>query len=347
MRKSRTVKIGNTVIGGGAPVLVQSMLSAPAHDAKGNIAQLKLLLESGCEIIRMAVPDSEAVPVFARVCEASPIPVVADIHFDYRLALESLNAGAAKIRINPGNIGSRDRIQTVARECQKRSVPIRIGVNSGSVEKDLLEKWGGPKPEALAESALRHIRLLEDCGFYDIVVSIKSSDVKNMIEAYRAVARECDYPLHLGVTEAGTQRSALIKSSIGIGALLVDGIGDTLRVSMTGDCVKEVRAGFDILKALELRVMSPIIISCPTCGRTEVDLISLTEKIEEAVKGIRKPVKIAVMGCVVNGPGEAVNADIGVAGGKGCGLIFKNGEILRKVSEKEIVNELVKEIEFL
>lgn len=347
MRKSRTVKIGNTVIGGGAPVLVQSMLSAPAHDINGNISQLKLLSEAGCEIIRMAVPDKEAVPVFARVCEESPVPVVADIHFDYRLALESLCAGAAKIRINPGNIGSRDRIQKVADECQKRRVPIRIGVNSGSVEKDLLEKWGGPKPAALTESALRHIRLLEDCGFYDIAVSIKSSDVKNMVEAYRAVAGECDYPLHLGVTEAGTQRSSLIKSSIGIGALLLDGIGDTLRVSMTGDCVLEARAGFDILKALELRVTSPIIISCPTCGRTKIDLISLAERVEEAVRDVRKPVKIAVMGCIVNGPGEAASADIGVAGGDGCGLIFKNGVILRKVSEKEIVDELIKEIELL
>ncbi len=347
MRKSRTVKIGNTVIGGGAPVLVQSMLSAPAHDINANISQLKLLTEAGCEIIRMAVPDKEAVPVLARVCEESPVPVVADIHFDYRLALESLCAGAAKIRINPGNIGSRDRIQKVADECQKRRVPIRIGVNSGSVEKDLLEKWGGPKPAALTESALRHIRLLEDCGFYDIVVSIKSSDVKNMVEAYRAVAGECDYPLHLGVTEAGTQRSSLIKSSIGIGALLLDGIGDTLRVSMTGDCVLEVRAGFDILKALELRVTSPIIISCPTCGRTKIDLISLAERVEEAVRDVRKPVKIAVMGCIVNGPGEAASADIGVAGGEGCGLIFKNGVILRKVSEKEIVDELIKEIELL
>lgn len=347
MRKSRVVKIGNTEIGAGAPILVQSMLNAPAEDTQGNLAQMKKLVESGCEIIRMSVPSAKSVPVFERVCEASPVPVVADIHFDYKLALESLRAGASKIRINPGNIGSFDKIKKVADECQKRKVPIRIGVNSGSVEKDLLEKWGGPKPEALAESAVRHIKLLEKCDFYDIVVSIKSSDVKTMVEAYRLVAGECDYPLHLGVTEAGTERSALIKSSIGIGALLLDGIGDTIRVSMTGDCEKEVEAGFDILKALEIRVMSPVIISCPTCGRTQVDLVSLAERIEEAVKEIRKPIKIAVMGCAVNGPGEAANADIGVAGGKGCGLIFKGGEILRKVTEDEIVNELIKEIELL
>lgn len=347
MRKSRRVKIGKTEIGAGAPVLVQSMLSAPADNERENIAQLKAVLEAGCEIIRMAVPDGKAVSVFARVCEESSIPVAADIHFDYRLAIESLKAGASKIRINPGNIGSFDKIKKVADECQKRRVPIRIGVNSGSVEKDFLEKWGGPKPEALAQSAMRHIKILEECDFHDIVVSIKSSNVKDMVTAYKIVADECDYPLHLGVTEAGTERSSLIKSSIGIGSLLLSGIGDTIRVSMTGDCVNEVRAGFDILKALELRVTSPIIISCPTCGRTQIDLVSLAQRIEKAVKDIRKPIKIAVMGCIVNGPGEAANADIGVAGGKGYGMLFKNGKILRKVPEDKIVNELIKEIELL
>lgn len=347
MRKSTAVKIGNVQIGAGAPVLVQSMLSAPADNERENIAQLKAVINAGCEIIRMAVPDRKAVSVFARVCEESSIPVVADIHFDYRLAIESLKAGAAKIRINPGNIGSFEKIRSVADQCQMRRVPIRIGVNSGSVEKDLLEKYGGPKPEALAQSAMRHIKILEECDFHDIVVSIKSSNVKDMVTAYEIVAKECDYPLHLGVTEAGTERSSLIKSSIGIGSLLLSEIGDTIRVSMTGDCVNEVRAGFDILKALELRVTSPIIISCPTCGRTQIDLVSLAQRIEDAVKNIRKPIKIAVMGCIVNGPGEAANADIGVAGGKGCGMLFKDGRIIRKIPEDKIVNELIKEIELL
>lgn len=347
MRTSRKVVIGNTAIGGGSDILVQSMLSVPALDLQKNLSQLRELEKAGCEIIRMAVPEKDAVPVFARVCEESKIPVVADIHFDYRLALESLEAGASKIRINPGNIGSFDKVRKVADECQKRSVPIRIGVNSGSVEKELLEKWGGPKPAALAESAMRHIKLLEECDFHDIVVSIKSSDVRDMVEAYRIVAGECDYPLHLGVTEAGTERSSLIKSSIGIGTLLLCGIGDTIRVSITGDCKKEIEAGFDILKALEIRVMSPVIVSCPTCGRTQIDLVSLAKQVEEAVKDIRKPIKIAVMGCIVNGPGEAATADIGVAGGKGCGVIFKKGEVLRKVPENEIINELIKEIELL
>lgn len=347
MRKSKLIKIGNTKIGDGSPILVQSMLNAPADNIKANIEQLDELIKAGCEIIRMAVPDKSAIPTFSKVCEHSSIPVVADIHFDYRLALLSLEAGAAKIRINPGNIGSADKIKIVADECRKRNVPIRIGVNSGSLEKDLLLKYGGPTARALSDSALRHIKLLEDCDFYDIIVSIKSSEVKNMVNAYRIVAEECDYPLHLGVTEAGTERSSLIKSSIGIGALLVDGIGDTIRVSITGDCKKEVEAGFDILKALEMRVNSPIIVSCPTCARTEIDLISLANNVELAVKDIKKPVKIAVMGCVVNGPGEAKNADIGVAGGKGCGMIFKRGEILRKVDENKIVEELLKEIELL
>ncbi len=346
-RVSKAVGIGNVKIGGGLPVLVQSMLNAPAHDTAGNVSQLKTLEAAGCEIIRMSVPDSEAVDVFARVCEEASIPVVADIHFDYRLALDSLKAGASKIRINPGNIGSADKVSAVADACKDRGVPIRIGVNSGSVEKDLLEMWGGPVPAALVQSAMRHIALLEACDFTDIVVSIKSSNVKNMIEAYRLIATQCPYPLHLGVTEAGTERSSLIKSSIGIGALLADGIGDTIRVSMTDDCVREIEAGFDILKALELRVRTPMVVSCPTCGRTQIDLISLAKRVEEAVKDIHKPIKIAVMGCIVNGPGEAAEADIGVAGGKGCGILFKKGTVLRKVAEADIVNELLKEIELL
>lgn len=346
-RKSRQVKIGNKFIGGGAPVLVQSMLNAPADDFEKNLSQLKALEEAGCEIVRMAVPDMAAVSVLGKLKEHASVPLVADIHFDYKLALESLEAGVDKIRINPGNIGSFDRVEKVADACSKHGVPIRIGVNSGSVEKELLAKYGGATPEAMAESAFKHVKLLEKCGFYDTVISIKSSDVTKMVKAYTLVAENCDYPLHLGVTEAGTERSALIKSSIGIGSLLLNGIGDTIRVSITDTPVKEVYAGFDILKALDLRVETPKIVSCPTCGRTKIDLVSLANEVEEAVKNIHKPIKIAVMGCVVNGPGEAREADIGVAGGDGCGIIFKHGEILRKVGEKEIVSELLKEIEEL
>ena len=346
-RISRQVKIGNKVIGGGAPILVQSMLNAPANDFEANLKQLKALEDAGCEIIRMAVPDMQAVGVLAKLKENSRVPLVADIHFDYRLALESLEAGVDKIRINPGNIGSFDRVEKVADACALRNVPIRVGVNSGSVEKELLAKYGGATPEAMAQSAFKHIELLEKCGFTDTVISIKSSDVTKMVKAYNIVAQNCDYPLHLGVTEAGTERFALIKSSIGIGSLLLNGIGDTIRVSITDTPVKEVYAGFDILKALELRVETPRIVSCPTCGRTKIDLVSLAEKVENAVKDIRKPIKIAVMGCIVNGPGEAREADIGVAGGDGCGLIFKKGEILRKVPESDIVDELLKEIELL
>lgn len=344
-RVSRQVKIGDRVIGGGAPVLVQSMLNAPADDYEKNLAQLKALENAGCEIVRMAIPDERAVSVLGKLKEHSKVPLVADIHFDYRLALESLKAGVDKIRINPGNIGSFDRVETVANACADKKVPIRIGVNSGSVEKDILEKYGGATPEAMAESAFRHIKLLEKCGFYDTVVSIKSSDVTKMVKAYTLVAENCDYPLHLGVTEAGTERSALIKSSIGIGSLLLNGIGDTIRVSVTDTPVKEVYAGFDILKALNMRVETPQIVSCPTCGRTKIDLVKLAGEVENAVRDIHKPIKIAVMGCAVNGPGEAREADIGVAGGDGCGIIFKNGTVLKKVDEKDIVSELLKEIE--
>lgn len=346
-RVSKQVKIGNSVIGGGAPVLVQSMLNAPADDYDKNYEQLVALESAGCEIIRMAVPDLAAVSVLGRLKEVATVPLVADIHFDYRLALESLSAGVDKIRINPGNIGSFDRVEKVADACALKHAPIRIGVNSGSVEKNLLEKYGGATPEAMTESVFRHIDLLEKCGFYDTVISIKSSDVTKMVKAYRLVSERCNYPLHLGVTEAGTERSALIKSSIGIGSLLLDGIGDTIRVSITDTPVKEVSAGFDILNALDMRILTPQIVSCPTCGRTKIDLVSLANKVGEAVKNIKKPIKIAVMGCAVNGPGEAREADIGVAGGDGCGIIFKNGEILKNVPETDIVDELLKEIEKL
>lgn len=343
-RASRQVTVGNIKIGGGAPIAVQSMLNAPATDFEKNLKQLKELEAVGCEIVRMAVPDAEAVKVFARLKENSSIPLVADIHFDYKLALESLEAGADKIRINPGNIGSAERVAKVADACALKSVPIRIGVNSGSVEKDLLEKFGGATAQAMVESAFRHIRLLEDCGFYNTVISIKSSNVSNMVEAYSLVAESCDYPLHLGVTEAGTERSSLIKSSIGIGSLLLKGIGDTVRVSITDEPVKEIYAAKDILNAVNLRVETPQIVSCPTCGRTKINLVSLANEVEAAVKDIKKPIKIAVMGCVVNGPGEAKEADIGIAGGDGCAVLFKKGEILRKIPEKDIVKELLDEI---
>ena len=344
-RVSRQVNVGNVKIGGDAPIAIQSMLNVLSSDYEGNLAQVKELEEAGCEIVRMAVPDMEAVKVLGRLKENTNIPLVADIHFDYRLALESLKAGVDKIRINPGNIGSAERVAAVADACNLKNVPIRIGVNSGSVEKDLLEKFGGATPEAMVESAFHHVKLLEDCGFYNTVISIKSSDVENMVKAYSLVAERCDYPLHLGVTEAGTERSSLIKSSIGIGSLLLNGIGDTIRVSITDTPVKEIYAARDILKAVNVRVETPQIVSCPTCGRTKIDLVSLANQVENAVKNIKKPIKIAVMGCVVNGPGEAKEADIGVAGGDGCGVIFKKGEILRKVNEDEIVKALLDEID--
>lgn len=346
-RKSRVVKAGNVKIGGNNLITVQSMLNKPAEDSEANVKQAVELENAGCQIIRLTVPNKEAVKTLYDVKCAVKIPVVADIHFDYRCALESVSAGADKIRINPGNIGSDDRVRAVAEACRLRSVPIRIGVNSGSLEKELLEKYGSPTPEAMAESAMRHIALLEKFDFNDIVVSIKSSDVQKMVSAYRLVADMCDYPLHLGVTEAGTHNTALVKSSIGIGSLLLDGIGDTIRVSMTDDPVKEVKAGYDILKGAGIKTDCVQIVSCPTCGRTKIDLISLADKIENSLVTCNKHIKVAVMGCVVNGPGEAKEADIGVAGGDGCGVIFKHGEVLKKVSEEKIVEELLTEIEKL
>ena len=346
-RITRTVKAGNVEIGSGSKITVQSMLNVLAHDIEGNVAQAVELEKAGCEIVRLTVPDIEAVKTLYAVKNAVKIPVVADIHFDYKCALESVAAGVDKIRINPGNIGSDDRIKAVADACRQKNIPIRIGVNSGSLEKDLLKKYGYVTPEALCESALRHASLLEKFDFNDIVISIKSSDVPTMVAAYRLVAQQCDYPLHLGVTEAGTRHMGMLKSAAGIGALLLDGIGDTIRVSLTADPVSEVAAGFDILKAVGIKKDCPQIVSCPTCGRTKIDLISLAEKVERELANIHKPIKVAVMGCAVNGPGEAKEADIGVAGGDGYGLIFKHGEILKKVPENKIVEELLKEIDNL
>ena len=346
-RITRTVKAGNVEIGSGSKITVQSMLNVLAHDIEGNVAQAVELEKAGCEIVRLTVPDIEAVKTLYAVKYAVKIPVVADIHFDYKCALESVAAGVDKIRINPGNIGSDDRIKAVADACRQKNIPIRIGVNSGSLEKDLLKKYGHVTPEALCESALRHASLLEKFDFNDIVISIKSSDVPTMVAAYRLVAQQCDYPLHLGVTEAGTRHMGMLKSAAGIGALLLDGIGDTIRVSLTADPVSEVAAGFDILKAVGIKKDCPQIVSCPTCGRTKIDLISLAEKVEKELANVHKPIKVAVMGCAVNGPGEAKEADIGVAGGDGYGLIFKHGEILKKVPENKIVEELLKEIDNL
>ncbi len=344
-RKSRKVKIGRLCIGGDAHIAVQSMLNVPAHDVEGNVKQALALEKAGCEIIRVSVPDKEAVKTVEALKAAVKAPIVADIHFDYKLALDSLAAGVDKIRLNPGNIGSDDRVKAVADECARKGVPIRIGVNSGSLEKEILAKYGSPTPEAMCESAMYHVKLLEKFDFDNIVISIKSSDVQKMYEAYELLAEKCDYPLHLGVTEAGTQRMGLIKSAIGIGGLLLRGIGDTIRVSLTADPVNEVYAGFDILKAAGLLTGTPTLVSCPTCGRTKIDLISIASQVEEHLRSVKKDIKVAVMGCAVNGPGEAREADIGIAGGDGCGLIFKKGEIIRKVPEEDIVSELLSEIE--
>lgn len=346
-RRSRRIKAGNIYIGGGEKITVQSMLNTPASDIEGSVKQAVELEKAGCEIIRAAVPDMAAVKLIEKLKENLSVPVVADIHFDYRLALASLEAGVDKIRINPGNIGSMERVMAVANACKAKQVPIRIGVNSGSLEKELLQKYGSPCAEALAESAMKHISMLEQCDFNDIIISIKSSSVTTMIDAYRLVAAKCDYPLHLGVTEAGTHNMALIKSSIGIGSLLLDGIGDTIRVSMTDDPINEVSAANGILKAIGLKTDCPDIVSCPTCGRTKINLIALANEVESRLSGCKKNIKVAVMGCAVNGPGEAREADIGIAGGDGCALIFKKGEIICKVPESEALDRLLEEIEKL
>ena len=346
MRKSRQVLVGNVPVGGGAKVTVQSMLNVRADDIAGNVRQAKELEAAGCEILRAAVPDHSAVQLIDAIKKEISIPLVADIHFDYRLALESAAAGVDAIRINPGNIGSEDRVKAVAAACRGRGIPIRIGVNSGSLEKDILAKYGGPTPEALAESAFFHTSLLEKFDFRDLVISIKSSDVNTMIRANEIIAEKCDYPLHLGVTEAGSERMGIIKASIGIGSLLQRGIGDTIRVSLTADPIKEISAGLDLLKSLNLRG-GVRIISCPTCGRTKIDLISIEGEVERRLAGCRKDLTVAVMGCAVNGPGEAREADIGIAGGDGVGLIFRKGQVVRKVPEEELVDRLMQEIEQL
>lgn len=345
-RNCRAVKVGNIEIGGTAPVSVQSMLNVPADDIERSCQQAKKLEDCGCQIIRAAVPDVKAARLIGALKETVNVPVVADIHFDYKIALECIAAGVDKVRINPGNIGSRDKVEAVVKACTDRKVPIRIGVNSGSVEKTILAKYGGPTAQALCESALYHASILEELGFYDTILSMKSSDVKTTIDAYRLAAERCDYPLHLGVTEAGTARLGLIKSSVGLGSLLCDGIGDTIRVSLTADPTEEIYAADDLLRSIGLRGGVQFV-SCPTCGRTRIDVIGIAEQIQMALRDCKKDIKVAVMGCAVNGPGEAKEADIGIAGGDGCALIISRGEILRKVDEADIVNELLKEIEKL
>lgn len=344
-RNVRPVKVGDLTLDG-KKVYVQSMLNVPSYDIEGSVAQAVELERAGCEIVRAAIPDMGAVKLIPAIKEQISIPLVADIHFDYRLALAAAEAGIDKIRINPGNIGSMDRVKAVVEACKARSIPIRIGVNGGSLEKKLLEKYGSPTAEALVESALGHVRILEQCDFEDIVISLKSSHVPTMIKAYRLLAQQCDYPLHLGVTEAGTERMGIIKSAVGIGSLLCDGIGETIRVSLTDTPVKEISAAKDILKAVG-KSGGVKIVACPTCGRTRIDLIGLANKVEQATKDIDKNITVAVMGCVVNGIGEAGEADIGIAGGNGCAVLFKNGEKLRKVSEDKALEELLNEIDKL
>lgn len=343
IRTVKPVKVGNLTLGGGK-IYIQSMLNVPAENIEKSVEQAVTLEKAGCGIIRAAVPGLDDVPLITALKKAVSVPIVADIHFDYKIALACVEAGVDKVRINPGNIGGADKVKAVADACRKKGVPIRIGVNSGSLERELLAKYGSPAPEALVESALGHVKFLNDCDFDDIVISIKSSDVRLTIAAYRLLARQTNYPLHLGVTEAGTEHMGVIKSAVGIGSLLCDGIGDTIRVSLTADPVKEVYAAKDILKACGLGGGVEIV-SCPTCGRTKIDLISLAGKVEEMLKDIDEPIKVAVMGCAVNGPGEAREADVGIAGGNGEGIIFRKGEIIRKVPENMILDELKKEIE--
>ena len=345
MRNLHPVRVGNCVLDG-KHIYIQSMLNARSDDIEGSVNQAVELEKAGCEIIRAAIPNMEAVRLIPAIKEKVSIPLVADIHFDYRLALESAAAGVDKIRINPGNIGDMSKVKMVADVCREKNIPIRIGVNSGSLEKELINKYGSPTPEALVESAMNHARMLEQFDFDNIVISIKSSDVNKMIQSYRLAAEKCNYPLHLGVTEAGTERMGLIKSAIGIGSLLCDEIGETIRVSLTDNPVKEIEAAKDILKCIGKR-KGVQFVSCPTCGRTRIDLVKAANEVENALKDIDKDIKVAVMGCVVNGPGEAREADIGIAGGDGCAVIFKKGEVLRKVKEEDIVSELLKEISML
>ncbi|HHW32086.1 MAG TPA: flavodoxin-dependent (E)-4-hydroxy-3-methylbut-2-enyl-diphosphate synthase [Clostridiaceae bacterium] len=344
---TKKIRVGNIYIGGDAPITVQSMTNTDTRDAESTINQIKRLQDAGCDIVRVAVPDEEAANAIKKIKKAISIPLIADIHFDYRLAIASMKNGADKIRINPGNIGGRDKVLEVVKVAKERDIPIRIGVNSGSIEKHILEKYGKITPEGMVESALEHSRIFEDLNFDNIIFSIKASSVLMTIKAYRLIAEKTHYPLHIGITEAGTIYMGTIKSAIGIGSLLAEGIGDTLRVSLTDDPVEEVKVGIDILRTLEIRDQGLNIISCPTCGRCQIDLIKITREVEDKLANINKNIKVAVMGCAVNGPGEAKEADIGIASGKGEALLFKKGKIVRKIPQDEIVQELIKEVEKL
>ncbi|MBD5099270.1 MAG: flavodoxin-dependent (E)-4-hydroxy-3-methylbut-2-enyl-diphosphate synthase [Clostridiales bacterium] len=344
---TRQINVGGVLIGGGVPVSIQSMTNTPTHDVEATLSQIWALAAAGCGIVRVAVPDMRAAEAVGALKAGSPVPLVADIHFDYRLALKAAEQGIDKIRINPGNIGAPERVEAVAKACKERGIPIRVGVNGGSLEKELLVKYGGPTPEAMVESALGHIKLLEKYGFEDICVSLKASSVPTTMRAYQLMAERYDYPLHLGVTEAGTREIGELKAAAGIGGLLALGIGDTLRVSLTADPVEEIYAAKRILKAIGLRREGPELISCPTCGRTQIDLIPMAKQVEGLLKNVDKPITVAVMGCVVNGPGEASHADVGLAGGKGEGVLFKHGQIVAKVPEDQLVPGLMKLIETL
>jgi (E)-4-hydroxy-3-methylbut-2-enyl-diphosphate synthase len=344
-RKTRQVNVGGIMVGGPAPISVQTMTKTKTSDVAATVLQIKQAADAGCDIVRVTVNDKEASDAIADIVRQSPIPVVADIHFNHVFALKAIEANVAKVRLNPGNIGSRDRIHQVLTAAKERNIPIRIGVNSGSLEEDILEKHGYPTPEALFESAMRHVGICDEFNFKDVIISVKSTDVKLMIEAYRLVAQRTDIPLHLGVTEAGTTKIGTIKSAVGIGTLLAEGIGDTIRVSLTDDPVKEVEVGKEILRSLSLASRNVELIACPTCGRLEVDLFGIMKQLEEKLEGVKKPVKIAVLGCVVNGPGEASEADIGIAAGKGVAILYRKGEVIKRVKEEEIVATIVEEVE--
>jgi len=345
-KQTRTVHVGDIGIGGDNPIRVQSMCNTDTRDVAATLAQIRRLADAGCEIVRLAVPDDKAAAVLADIRRESPVPLIADIHFDHRLALAALDAGFDGLRINPGNIGGEEKVDVVVRAAAERGAPIRIGVNSGSLEKDLLRQYGGPAPEAMVESALRHVAMLEKRNFHDIKISLKSSSVLKTVAAYRLMSERVDYPLHIGVTEAGTLVRGAVKSAVGLGILLAEGIGDTLRVSLTHDPVAEIGVAYEILRSLGLRERGPEIVSCPTCGRTEINLIRLAEQVEEALRGVEDVFTVAVMGCVVNGPGEAREADIGIAGGRDLGIIFRKGEVVRKVhGDENLLPEFMKEIE--
>lgn len=346
-KMTRQISIGDVKIGGGAPISVQSMTNTKTTDTNATVAQIKALVDAGCDIVRVAVPDMSAAENIYNIKSQVNVPLVADIHFDYRLALKAIEQGIDALRINPGNIGDEERVKAVVEAAKIRNIPIRIGVNAGSLDKKLLAKYGKVTAEALVESALEHIRILEKLNFYDIKISLKAHDVPLTLDAYRLMSETVDYPLHLGITEAGTVNTGIIKSAVGIGALLAEGIGDTFRISLTGDPVNEVKVANEILKALGLKEYGPTLISCPTCGRCNIDLPSIAEKVEQRLSGITKPIKVAVMGCVVNGPGEARDADIGIAGGKGEGLVFRKGEVINKVAENKLVDALFEELDKL